>query len=359
MPEPVRLKQHLRIETIGDEVVVFDRDSGESISRLTGDAVEALRLLQAAQGATSLPERLSPAVAELAGAGIVEHPGWISRRDALIKGGKAAAVVGAAWTAASVTSFRLADPAMAASPCPNGNQTDPAQQTYTASGTYTTWSGVNSLLVRCWGAGGGGGGGHYTFLSWGSGAGGGGGAYAHDVALPVSPCTTYVVTVGTGGQAGGTGGAGGNSSFNAGASALVLARGGGGGSRGVPGGNAAAGAGGSAATSIGGTRLGGGNGGIGGNVGTSTNVGGGGGGGASTGGVGANGGDHNATGGAGGQAAGTQTGGAGGGADNNGGLPGGTPGGGGGAGYGQTSNLFNNTSTPGGAGARGEVWVGH
>lgn len=354
MPEPVRLKQHLRVETIGDEVVVFDRDSGESISRLTGDAVEALRLLQAAQGATSLPERLSPAVAELAGAGIVEHPGGISRRDALIKGGKAAAVVGAAWTAASVTSFRLADPAMAASPCPDGTQNPTLEQKYTSAGTftYTTWSGETTLLVRCWGAGGGGGGAGWSL----DGGGGGGGAYA-SASVTVSPCTTYTVAVGTGGGAGTTGGGlsrggdggnGGTTQFRSGGSVLLTANGGSGG-RGARAANTGNGGNGGAATTGGGvTSYKGGNG----------YRGGGGGGGAGSGSAGSNGADPDGgDGGTGNPGTGSYPG-KGGSLSHSGGHAtygwhGNEVGGGGGAG---DYNLLSYYAP--GAGARGELWVG-
>ena len=64
--------------------------------------------------------------------------------------------------------------------------------------------GVTSVTVDLWGAGGGGGGaGAYSFLgtNTGAGGGGGGGAY-HNVTVPVTPGTSYTVTVGAGGSAG-------------------------------------------------------------------------------------------------------------------------------------------------------------
>jgi hypothetical protein len=89
--------------------------------------------------------------------------------------------------------------------------------TITASTTFTVPAGVYSLRIRIWGGGGPGGNGN-------SGAGGGGaaGGYAEGY-FPVTPGTTYAVTIGAGGTAGMS--AGGASSFGS----LVSATGGGGG----------------------------------------------------------------------------------------------------------------------------------
>lgn len=139
------------------------------------------------------PHDLSSEVDKLVEAGLIIDPSTISRRKVLATGG-------AAWTAATVATFALADPAAAATSCPGGVvPTSPTVQKYTTAGNYTyvTGFGVTSLMVRAWGAGGGGGG--------GGGAAGGGGAYAYTPALPVTACTAYSVVVGTNGTGGGSG----------------------------------------------------------------------------------------------------------------------------------------------------------
>lgn len=347
-----RLSRDVRVEDVGDETIVFDRSSGESIHKVTGAAFDALRLIAEGIDDAEMPAHLRPAVEELAAAGIVEDsPQW-SRRSALVTGGKGLLAGGAVWGAATVTTFALADPAAAATPCTSPGPTTPAAQKYTASATYITGRGVTSLQVRVWGAGGGGGGGRYTGV-WASGAGGGGGAYAYTASLAVVPCTAYSVVVGSGGSGGGTGGGasgkggdGGDSYF--GTNSTVMAKGGVGGSGGTNGTNYSGGTGGQAASSVGTAKTSGGNGGQSGKN-SGENTGGGGGGGASDGGNGGNGGDHNGTAGTGGAAGGAVVGGAGGidsGAGN-------APSGGGGGGHG---DLFGSSS--GGAGARGQVWIG-
>ncbi len=99
-------------------------------------------------------------------------------------------------------------------------------QTFSTSGTSTfaVPASATSVKVEAWGAGGGGG-----VASSLNRAGGGGGAYASSI-VPVTPGSSYPVSVGAGG---GAGVAGGNSSFN---TAFVVAIGGSGAS-GSTGGN--------------------------------------------------------------------------------------------------------------------------
>jgi len=182
-----------------------------------------------------------------------------------------------------------------------GNQT-----TYNNSSTFTVPAGVYSIEVATWGGGAGG--------DNNTSRGGGGGAFAGNDAIPVTPGTTYTITVGGGGTPGNNGG---NSSFGA----LVVAAG-------------AVGAnGGTVAASTGAIRFAGGNGG------TSSGRGGAGGGGsAGYGGTGGAGGDTN---------------------NDNGGLAGnagsagfGYAGGAGGAGGSRYYNGSNGSSPGGGGGER-------
>lgn len=217
--------QAFRVEKIGEETIVFNRSSGETIHRVSGNAAEALRLIADGVDETDVPAQFRPAVDELVAAGVVEGSRVWSRRQALATGGKGIAAAGAVWTAATVSTFALADPAAAATPC-SGITPSPAQVKYTTSGTYTTGRGVTTLQVRVWGGGGGGGGGRYDG-TWSSGSGGGGGAYAHTANLTVTPCTAYSVVVGAGGAGGARrtyGSAGSDSYF--GTAATVMAKGG-------------------------------------------------------------------------------------------------------------------------------------
>ena len=76
-------------------------------------------------------------------------------------------------------------------------------QTYNANNNWVAPAGVTEVTVQCWG-GGGSGGGNTANTSYGGG-GGAGGSYASSV-LPVTPSTSYTVTVG--GTRNGTTGAG-------------------------------------------------------------------------------------------------------------------------------------------------------
>lgn len=250
--------QAFRVEKIGEETIVFNRSSGETIHRASGNAAEALRLIADGVDETDVPAQFRPAVDELVAAGVVEGSRVWSRRQALATGGKGIAAAGAVWTAATVSTFALADPAAAATPC-SGITPSPAQVKYTTSGTYTTGRGVTTLQVRVWGGGGGGGGGRYDG-TWSSGSGGGGGAYAHTANLTVTPCTAYSVVVGAGGAGGARrtyGSAGSDSYF--GTAATVMAKGGYEGLY-ANGGHPTGGAGGAAATSVGTSKTSGGRG---------------------------------------------------------------------------------------------------
>ena len=332
----LQLRKGLRVEQIDDELVVLDA-SGESVHRVTGDGVAAVRLLEGGVAEAEIPSHLIEAVEALSEAGVVSGRRHFSRRKAL-------AVGGTAWAAATVTTFALANPAAAWSVCKNGaTPTAPdggsSGKKYTTAGTFTWTSGPSgfhtpntqqnyNVIVRAWGGGGSGGvdGGYWSI----GGGGGGGGAYA-DSTISVLECTEFTVVVGAGGAASsGNGNNGIPSTFKN--DTTLKATGGAGGKAGDDG---SGGQGGTTAASVGTTKYAGGNGGDGG-VADDTACGGGSAGSAGNGGNGS-------AGSAGGGGAGTP-GGASGGTKNN---PGSAPGGGGGGG--------DSTS---GKGADGAVWVG-
>ena len=326
----LKLRDGLRVEEIDDELVVLDA-SGEAVHRVTADGVAAVRLLEGGVAESEIPTHLVEAVKALGDAGLVSGSRRLSRR-------KAMAVGGAAWAAATVTTFALADPAAAWSVCKNGKTpTNPQAMKYTTAGTSTWTSGPSgfhtpntqrsyNVLVRAWGGGGSGGVDGWTL----GGGGGGGGAYAHST-ISVLECTEFTVVVGAGGAASsGNGNNGIPSTFKN--DTTLKATGGAGGKAGDDG---SGGQGGTTAASVGTTKYAGGNGGDGG-VADDTACGGGSAGSAGNGGNGS-------AGSAGGGGAGTP-GGASGGTKNN---PGSAPGGGGGGG--------DSTS---GKGADGAVWVG-
>lgn len=78
----------------------------------------------------------------------------------------------------------------------------PLSQIFESAGNYswTCPAGVTTIDVECWGAGGGGGG--SGSATGGGGSGGGSGAYVKKIGIPVIPCSTYAVVVGTGGFSG-------------------------------------------------------------------------------------------------------------------------------------------------------------
>lgn len=96
----------------------------------------------------------------------------------------------------------------------------PRCDAFTASGTWKCPAGVTAVLVEGFGGGGGGGGGRTastnTAHTFAGGSGGGGSTLSSRV-VPVTPGTTYTVTIGAGGTAGtsngGDGGDGGDSSL--------------------------------------------------------------------------------------------------------------------------------------------------
>lgn len=92
-------------------MIVFDFDTGASIHHVTGDGVEALRLISGGLDDGDLPEHLRSSVDELIDAGVVEASSSVSRRKALSLGAKGLVAGGAVWGAATVTTFALADPA--------------------------------------------------------------------------------------------------------------------------------------------------------------------------------------------------------------------------------------------------------
>lgn len=327
------LRDDLLIGEIDSELVVLDA-SGEVVHRVTGDGVDAVRLLQSGVAEDLIPDRLIEAVDALAQMGLVSGRGTLSRRKMIAAGG-------ATWVAATVTTFVLADPAAAWSICRNGkvptaNDSGSTGKKYTSAGTYTWVSGPSGFhtpntqqnltkLVRAWGGGGSGGKDQGTF----GGGGGGGGAYVH-ANISVLECTEYTVVVGSGGTGNSVNG---SASTFGGATTLKAA----GGAKGNDEGNSG-GAGGAIADCVpttGSTRFAGGNGSTGGSY-NLTGCGGGS--------AGSTGNGGNATGSAGGSAGSGTPGGAAGGAEN---TAGSAPGGGGGGG-----------DSVGANGAPGAVWIG-
>jgi len=209
-------------------------------------------------------------------------------------------------------------------------------QTFTASGTFTVPSGINSITVECWGAGGRGG----SAIQNGqneAGGGGGGGAYSKKV-VSVTAGTPYSVNVGAGGFDD-TNLNGGDSYFNN--ISTVVGHGG----LGVVTNTLTGGSGGSWSASDGDSGFSGGSGGIG----VSSSYGGGGGSSAGTGSIGTNG--NNSTSGI--APAGGGNGGGGGTTNPSSGTPGTAPGGGGGG----ATKGNGNGSPVGSSGANGQVKV--
>ena len=215
----VGLKPSIRVEDLGAEVVVLDAERSVMHRLPEGRSAEIVRLLSCSTAKIVTVESDVQAISELIDLGILVEPeGW-SRRRVLLAGG-------AAWTAATVSSFVLADPVAASTMCGSGVSPTTRPATYTTvgnSGMFTTGpAGVGmttfSLTVHAWGGGGGGAGGSNDS----TGGGGGGGEYRGG-SVSVNECTTYTVTVGSGGGGGGgTAGDGGDSSFGS----LLIAKGG-------------------------------------------------------------------------------------------------------------------------------------
>ena len=88
-----------------------------------------------------------------------------------------------------------------------GQEARQRSELFTASGSWTCPADVSEVLLLGIGGGGGGGGGAAATGSGGAGAGGGG-ARAAAIRVPVSPGTTYTVTIGGGGGGGAAGTAG-------------------------------------------------------------------------------------------------------------------------------------------------------
>lgn len=351
--DKLHLRSDVRVERLDDEVAVLDTRS-DAVHRLTGNAVSVIDLLIEGVESDDVPDSLEGAVDELVAAGLVSNSrAWTRRRFM-----KMAGAGGAAFAAASVTTFALADPAAASTMCAAGWTATAVPQMYTTPGTHTFNTGpaggtmantTYSLLIRAWGAGGGGGGGSVDS----TGGGGGGGEYRGGQ-ITVTECTMYTVTVGAGGGGGGMPGVtGGDSSFGL----LLVAKGGAGGTE-PDSGSGTGGAGGTGGT--GGTGYAGGMGGGGGGTGYNNygaGGGGGGAGGASSAGTAGGNGDDNNGGGTGGTGGGTApnmggNGGTGGNDSNSSGTAAVAPGGGGG---GAEEALLGAT---GGMGADGAVWVG-
>lgn len=184
----LHLRTGLRIEEIGGEAIVIDAARNES-HQVSGEGLEALRLLEVGVAEPEVPQHLQGAVDELIATGLVEDSTRWTRRKMLLAGG-------ATLAAATVTSFVLADPAAAASNCAQGAT---SKGTFDTPGSFafTVNNSDTMLTVQLWGAGGGGG----ANNGGTTGSGGGGGGYATAV-VTVVPCTTYIYQVGDGGDGG-------------------------------------------------------------------------------------------------------------------------------------------------------------
>jgi hypothetical protein len=183
----LHLRDGVRVEVMGDDLIVLDR-TGSTLHRATGDAAEVLRLLAGGAGDVDVPARLGAAVGSLTEAGVVIATG-MSRRRMLL----AAGAVGG-----GLASFALATPAQALSVCPPGTPaTNPG--TFDVGGTFTTGPGVTSVTVQAWG--GGGGGADDAGMMGNAGGGGGGGAF-RTATVSVLECTSYGIVVGGGGAGG-------------------------------------------------------------------------------------------------------------------------------------------------------------
>jgi hypothetical protein len=103
---------------------------------------------------------------------------------------------------------------------------------FTSSGTFTVPSGVYSAEFLIVGAGAGGGGCDNSVATRGSAGGGGGGGAVKQITLPVTPGSSYTITIGAKGTGGAIGAAGANGGFSEvllGATSLMKAFGGQGG----------------------------------------------------------------------------------------------------------------------------------
>jgi hypothetical protein len=100
---------------------------------------------------------------------------------------------------------------------------------FTSSGTFTVPSGVYSAEFLIVGAGGGGGGCDNSEATRSSAGGGGGGGAVKQITLPVTPGSSYTITIGAKGTGGAIGAAGANGGFSEvllGATSLMKAFGG-------------------------------------------------------------------------------------------------------------------------------------
>ncbi len=104
----LQVTNEFRVEQVGGEVIVLYR-AGSLVHRLSGAAVQALRLAEQGVDEADVPAHVSSAMQSLIQAGVVAGAG-LSRRRLLLAGGASVAAI-------TVTTIALASPAAAAS-CP-------------------------------------------------------------------------------------------------------------------------------------------------------------------------------------------------------------------------------------------------
>ncbi len=141
------LARDIRFEEIDGEAVVLDR-VGATLHRVTGDAAEALKLVQDGIDQVDVPGQLAPAMTELVDRGVVVSSDWSRRK--LLK------MAGASMAGAGIITVALASPAAAASGTAtaelrktiNGNnQTNPTPADLCTSNLYPTGNSVRGQCV--------------------------------------------------------------------------------------------------------------------------------------------------------------------------------------------------------------------
>lgn len=176
------LRSGLHIEEVDGAFLIHVRGSNEVV-HLTGEQVDAFQHARNSTG--PLPEHLTPAMAELVTAGIVETDPLTRRRMLAI---------GGVGVAASIATFAL--PSIAAAASPTTTTTPETTTTTTSLPQPSPELEIEYLVV-----GGGGGGGGTSTGYYAAGGGGAGGVRRGSQMVPAN-VIGYPVSVGDGGEAG-------------------------------------------------------------------------------------------------------------------------------------------------------------